>query len=57
MILLTHDDAVNALSSKVVRAVTDNIVNPNGCNVPATFYTLVAGSDCKMASPKSGSTL
>ncbi|KAI8105369.1 hypothetical protein M9435_000535 [Picochlorum sp. BPE23] len=45
-ILITHDDAVNPFSNKVVRSVIDKHTNPNGCNVPATWYTLQQGSDC-----------
>jgi len=45
-ILVTHDDAVNPFSNKVVRSVIDTHTNPNGCNVPATWYTLQQGSDC-----------
>ena len=45
-ILLTHDDAINPFSNKVMRAVTDGRVNPNGCNAPATWFTLQQGSDC-----------
>jgi len=44
--LITNDDAVNPFSNKVVRAVIDKHTNPNGCNVPATWYTLQSGSDC-----------
>lgn len=47
-ILITHDDAVNAFSNKVVRQVIDKHTNPNGCNVPATWYTLQQGSDCNI---------
>lgn len=45
-ILVTHDDAINPFSNKVVRSVIDAHTNPNGCNVPATWYTLQQGSDC-----------
>jgi len=45
-ILITHDDAINPFSNKVVRSVIDIHTNPNGCNVPATWYTLQQGSDC-----------
>ena len=45
-ILITHDDAINPLSDKVIRSVTNGRVNPNGCNVPATWFTLQLGSDC-----------
>lgn len=45
-ILITHDDAINPFSNKVVRSVIDTHTNPNGCNVPATWYTLQQGSDC-----------
>lgn len=48
-ILLTNDDAVNALSSKLVRAVADKHTNPNGCNVPVTWYTLQQGTECAVA--------
>ncbi len=34
---LQHDDSVNQLQNRVVRAVTDGFKNPNGCNVPATW--------------------
>ena len=40
IITITHDDAVNPLSNKVVKAVIDKHTNPNGCNVPATWFTL-----------------
>lgn len=33
-----HDDSVNQLQNRVVRAVTDGFKNPNGCNVPATWW-------------------
>ena len=46
IITFTHDDAVNPLSNKVVKAVIDKHTNPNGCNVPATWFTLQQGSDC-----------
>lgn len=45
-ILVTHDDAINPFSNKVVRSVIDAHTNPNGCNVPATWYALQQGSDC-----------
>lgn len=48
-VLLTHDDAVNAYSNKVVRAITDKYKNPNGCNMPATWFTLQTGTDCTIA--------
>jgi LysM repeat protein len=47
-ILVTHDDAVNAYSNKVVRSLTDGHLNANGCNVPATWYTLQTGSECEI---------
>jgi LysM repeat protein len=46
IITITHDDAVNPLSNKVVKAVIDKHTNPNGCNAPATWFTLQTGSDC-----------
>ena len=33
-----HDDSINQLQNRVVRAVTDGFKNPNGCNVPATWW-------------------
>lgn len=47
-ILLTHDDAINALADKVIRSITDQHTNPNGCNVPATWFTLQTGTDCTL---------
>ena len=47
-ILITHDDAVNAFSNKAVTNVINRFTNPNGCNVPATWFTLQAGSDCNI---------
>ncbi|KAH7622737.1 hypothetical protein Ndes2526B_g03576 [Nannochloris sp. 'desiccata'] len=48
-ILLTHDDAVNALSNKVMRSISDKHTNPNGCNMPITWYVLQLGTDCSTA--------
>jgi len=48
-ILITHDDAINPFSNKVMRSITDVHTNPNGCNVPATWYTLEEGSECATA--------
>ena len=39
---------VNGLSNTVVRRVTDGHKNPNGCNVPATWFVLESGSDCNL---------
>lgn len=32
-----------------MRGITDGHTNPNGCNVPATWYTLQDGTDCAVA--------
>lgn len=45
---------MNQFSNKVVRAVTDGHCNPNGCNVPATWFVLKAGSDCKLVRVEGG---
>ncbi len=39
-ILITHDDATDTLASSAMRSVTDKHKNPNGCGIPATFFTL-----------------
>lgn len=48
-VLLTHDDAISALSNTVVRSVTDGHTNPNGCNVVATWFTTSDGTSCELA--------
>lgn len=45
MQLLAH----RCCSNKVVRVVTDRIKNPNGCNVPATWFVLQNGTNCALA--------
>lgn len=45
-VLITHDDAVSAISDRAVRTITDGHKNPNGCNVPATWFVTQAGTDC-----------
>eukprot|EP00887_Chlorella_sp_A99_P001824 scaffold19.g1824.t1 len=47
-VLFTHDDAVDATSNKVVRAVTDRAHNANGCGVPATWFTIKTGTSCDL---------
>ena len=42
---------MNGLSNKVVRRVTDGHRNANGCNVPATWFVLEAGTDCDLVRP------
>lgn len=45
-VLLTHDDAVNTMQNRVVRTVTDGYKNKNGCNVPATWFTMKGKTNC-----------
>lgn len=47
-IIVTHDDAITALANRGVRSVTDGHKNPNGCNVPATWFTTSSGTDCSL---------
>jgi len=44
--LITHDDSTNALTTNIMRGIVDGLKNPNGCNVPVTFFTTQQGSDC-----------
>eukprot|EP00887_Chlorella_sp_A99_P001512 scaffold8.g1512.t1 len=37
-VLITHDDAVHTTSNYLMRLITDGHYNPNGCNVPATYF-------------------
>ena len=46
---LQHDDAVTAVTSQGIRGVIDQHKNRNGCNVPATFFVLEAGTSCELA--------
>lgn len=46
-VLITHDDAVTDLANNVVRGITDPHKNPNGCNVPATWFVTQSGSECE----------
>ncbi|KAL4514928.1 hypothetical protein Ndes2526A_g03722 [Nannochloris sp. 'desiccata'] len=48
-VLITHDDAISAISDRAVRSITDGHKNPNGCNVPATWFVNQVGTDCKLA--------
>lgn len=45
-VLITHDDSVNTLQNRLVRTVTDGFKNPNGCNVPATWFALKDKTNC-----------
>jgi LysM repeat protein/peptidoglycan/xylan/chitin deacetylase (PgdA/CDA1 family) len=47
-VLITHDDAVSPLGNKGVRSVTDGFKNPNGCNIPATWFVTQDGSECPL---------
>lgn len=48
-VLVTHDDAISELSNFVVRSAIDGFKNPNGCNVPATWFTTTTGTVCELA--------
>jgi len=48
-VLITHDDAITSLADHGVRSITDGHKNPNGCNVPATWFTTSTGTDCALA--------
>ena len=48
-VLITHDDAITPLADMKVRSVTDGHRNPNGCNVPATWFVTTTGTDCNLA--------
>ena len=48
-VLVTHDDAISELSNFVVRSAIDGFKNPNGCNVPATWFTTSTGTVCELA--------
>ena len=47
-VLVTHDDAVSDLANFVVRSAIDGFKNPNGCNVPATWFTTSTGTNCDL---------
>jgi hypothetical protein len=47
-VLISHDDSINQLQNRVVRAVTDGFKNPNGCNVPATWFALKDKTNCTL---------
>ncbi|PSC74206.1 left border a [Micractinium conductrix] len=47
-VLITHDDSVNALQNRLVRTMTDGFKNPNGCNVPATWFALKDKTNCTL---------
>ena len=48
-VLVTHDDAISDLANFVVRSALDGFKNPNGCNVPATWFTTSTGTVCDLA--------
>lgn len=48
-VLITHDDAVSELANFVVRSAVDGFKNPNGCNVPVTWFTTSTGTVCELA--------
>jgi LysM repeat protein/peptidoglycan/xylan/chitin deacetylase (PgdA/CDA1 family) len=48
-VLISHDDAIGHLADGKVRAITDGHKNPNGCNVPATWFVTSTGTECNLA--------
>ena len=49
-ILYTHDDSINTDCNDGMRSIIDSDrTNPNGCKLPATFFTMQRDTDCDLA--------
>jgi peptidoglycan/xylan/chitin deacetylase (PgdA/CDA1 family) len=46
-IVFTHDDATADLSTSLMNEAIGNNKNPNGCDIPVTYFTMQAYSDCE----------
>ena len=46
-IVFTHDDATADLSTSLMNQAVGNNKNPNGCEIPVTYFTMQPYSDCE----------
>lgn len=47
-VLITNDDSVDGNTARKINKITSSAKNSNGCPIPATWFTLVAGSSCSV---------
>ena len=45
-VLYTHDDATGPESVGLINQSTTGFSNPNGCNIPITFFTMYGQTEC-----------